>query len=274
MERAEANSPIADKDTPSVPISATYGVLTNPDVEKPVRNEANTYAHGKIVLHIHDATFVLLPGKTFGLVAPDVWSYPKSLTNEDAQDILTDLKKKLPDHIRLREAGEKLITTALLAGQDKEIAVPIWRLSSNASLAIEHLSENGLYNASKALDYLDSLVLEPYALFSFNQKVGQRTLESGFIEGTIFSGNGYAQDVGGGVCASSTIVHQAVAQLGLPILERHHHSLPVKYAETGKDATVYYGVLDYRFRNGEHHLLFEKIRTPERLGLRFWLAIH
>jgi hypothetical protein len=37
------------------------------------------------------------------------------------------------------------------------------------------------------------------------------------------------------------------------MVERHHHSRPVDYVPTGRDATVYWGVYDLKFRNSLKH---------------------
>ena len=47
----------------------------------------------------------------------------------------------------------------------------------------------------------------------------------------------------------STTLFNAVAKADLEIVERHNHSLTVRYVDKGKDATVNWGSQDFRFRN-------------------------
>lgn len=55
--------------------------------------------------------------------------------------------------------------------------------------------------------------------------------------------------IGGGICQTSSTLFNAVDQLGIRITERHHHSLNIGYVPTGRDATVSYGSLDFKFQN-------------------------
>jgi vancomycin resistance protein VanW len=55
--------------------------------------------------------------------------------------------------------------------------------------------------------------------------------------------------LGGGVCIVSTALYNAVLKAGYRIIERGHHSGPVRYADPGFDAAVAYSCLDMRFKN-------------------------
>lgn len=55
--------------------------------------------------------------------------------------------------------------------------------------------------------------------------------------------------IGGGICQTSSTLFNAVDQIPINYVERHHHSLDVGYVPKGRDATVSYGSLDFRFQN-------------------------
>ena len=55
--------------------------------------------------------------------------------------------------------------------------------------------------------------------------------------------------IGGGVCQVSTTIYMAALNAGLEITEHHNHSEPVAYASEGMDATVVFGVKDFKFKN-------------------------
>ena len=58
------------------------------------------------------------------------------------------------------------------------------------------------------------------------------------------------QAIGGGMCQVSTTLYNAVLGVpGLEVTERHSHDKPVNYVESGKDATISYGTLDFKFVN-------------------------
>ena len=113
----------------------------------------------------------------------------------------------------------------------------------------------GIHNTTYAAQLVNCTVTNPGEVFSFNKTVGPRTLSRGFVwsESIGWTGRGYARikDVGGGVCRTSTAIHQAVVKAGLTVLERHSHSIPVEYAASGDDAAVWYDTWDYKFRNNK-----------------------
>ena len=55
--------------------------------------------------------------------------------------------------------------------------------------------------------------------------------------------------LGGGICQVSSTLYDAVVYANLGIVERHNHMFQVAYVDTGKDATVVYGSLDFKFEN-------------------------
>nr|WP_239585578.1 VanW family protein [Lysinibacillus composti] len=85
--------------------------------------------------------------------------------------------------------------------------------------------------------------------FSFNTQVGPRTKERGYQPATEIINGEYVMGIGGGICQTSSTLYNAVDQLGVQFVERHHHSLSVGYVPKGRDATVSYGSLDFRFQN-------------------------
>lgn len=75
-------------------------------------------------------------------------------------------------------------------------------------------------------------------------------------------------DDGGGICQDSSTLYHAVRQAQLQVLERNTHSLPVTYVPKGQDATVAYGLLDFRFRNTTRGYVYLDVRMGSN-----WLRI-
>lgn len=102
---------------------------------------------------------------------------------------------------------------------------------------------------------INGIIINPGEMFSFNDIVGPRTVSRGFAEGlSISQKNGeyvYVRDIGGGICRTSTNLHQAVQKAGMEVKERHDHVIPVDYAEKGQDAALIYGKQDYKFKNNK-----------------------
>ncbi|MZP30927.1 hypothetical protein GTO91_14505 [Heliobacterium undosum] len=233
---------------------------------------------GTITLYIGEETFAFLPNKEIAAVDVNNWTYIPSKDPKEARVAAVRFADSLPSHIRLREGAVNMITDALTAATDTEVAVPSWRLASDVLLSMAHVSVAGGQNASVALDHIDGLVLQPREVFSFNKAVGPREAHNGFGPGKVLVGTRYITEMGGGVCFSSTIVHQAVVhadeQSGLKVIERHRHTRQAPYVEPGGDATVYYGAMDYKFRNGDYMIAIEKQKTDDGMGLRFWRAVN
>ncbi len=104
-------------------------------------------------------------------------------------------------------------------------------------------------NIEVASSRLNGLVLQPGAVVSFNQLVGARTAENGFLRaGEIFRGE-MIEGVGGGTCQVASTLHAAVMFAGLDVVERLPHSRPSAYIPMGLDATVVFPAVDFKFRN-------------------------
>ena len=60
---------------------------------------------------------------------------------------------------------------------------------------------------------------------------------------------GVENGLGGGICQISSTLYNTVLFANLGIVERHQHSFTTSYVDPGRDATVVYGVLDFKFKN-------------------------
>lgn len=109
------------------------------------------------------------------------------------------------------------------------------------------------HNLRLAVGKINETVLHPGEEFSFNRIVGERGIEAGYREAPIFVDGEVRPSTGGGICQIATTTYNAALLANLTMVERHHHSRPVDYAPTGRDATVYWGQYDLRFRNSLQH---------------------
>ncbi len=108
---------------------------------------------------------------------------------------------------------------------------------------------NRTENIRLAAKALDGKLLAPGERFSFNKSVGERVAEAGYKEALIIEGNTFTPGLGGGVCQVSSTLYNVVLLAELEINERHRHSLPVNYVPPGRDATVSFPILDFKFTN-------------------------
>jgi vancomycin resistance protein VanW len=105
------------------------------------------------------------------------------------------------------------------------------------------------HNLVLAARSMDGIVVKPGREFSYNDTVGPRVLTRGFREAPIFVRGKMEPGVGGGICQVSSTLYNAVLLAGLKVVERAPHSRTVPYVSAGRDATVAYGLRDFRFEN-------------------------
>ena len=96
----------------------------------------------------------------------------------------------------------------------------------------------------------------PDEIFSFNGATGERTSAKGYKEAPAISGGQSKDEVGGGVCQTSSTLFNAVARADLEIIERNPHAWPSSYIEKGFDATVNWPGLDFKFKNNTQYPIF------------------
>lgn len=117
--------------------------------------------------------------------------------------------------------------------------------------------ENRCSNVRLAASKVNGTVLWPGEEFSFNQVVGERTAEKGFLPAPAYAGYEDIKDeLGGGVCQVSTGIYAAALYAFLEIKSHTSHLYPPNYIQLGTDATVTIPegggrTIDFRFRNNK-----------------------
>lgn len=160
------------------------------------------------------------------------------------------------------ELVEKVIAASDTGG---EILLPIYETESDYE--VEDLSTLGEVKIASFTTYfntaeagrnknielsakaLNNVIVGNGDYFSFNTMVGRRSEERGYQPAREIINGELVMGIGGGICQTSSTLFNAVDKLPLTVVERHHHSLDVGYVPKGRDATVSYGTLDFRFQN-------------------------
>ena len=91
--------------------------------------------------------------------------------------------------------------------------------------------------------------MESGKTLSFNNIVGARVKERGFLPAKIIEKGEFVEGVGGGVCQVSTTLYNAALLSGLEIEEYHPHSLAVSYVPPSRDAMVSGTYFDLKISN-------------------------
>ena len=110
-------------------------------------------------------------------------------------------------------------------------------------------SNDRAFNIQLACSKIHGYVLAPGEEFSYNDVVGPRTVEAGFRMANVYVGNTVQPGIGGGICQVSSTMFNAAVLADLDITQRLNHTLPVSYVPMGRDATVSYGSIDFKFKN-------------------------
>ena len=129
-------------------------------------------------------------------------------------------------------------------------AEPVETTLFEFSTQIKTKSSNRLTNIQLTCSSLNGATVDNGAEFSFCNTVGKASSDRGFKDADVIINKRVVQAIGGGMCQVSSTLYNTV--LGIPnleVTERHSHDKPVNYVESGKDATISYGSLDFKFVN-------------------------
>ena len=104
-------------------------------------------------------------------------------------------------------------------------------------------------NLVLACKKLNGKVIMPGETFSYNAALGPRTYAAGYRNGKIYENGQVVDGLGGGICQISSTLYNAALMSDMEIVERRNHQFVTSYVDKGRDATVVYGLTDFRFKN-------------------------
>lgn len=118
--------------------------------------------------------------------------------------------------------------------------------------------ENRRSNLELATSKIDGMIMYPGDEFSYNEVVGQRTEEAGFLPAPAYVDGDVKDEIGGGACQVSSTLYAATLFSFLETVERECHYFPVNYMQMGTDATVTIPEgggrsIDFKFRNSRNY---------------------
>ena len=152
-------------------------------------------------------------------------------------------------------------------------------LVSEQSTYFAGSSAERISNIKVASARFHGVLVPPNAVFSFDEYLGDVSLDSGFAEALIIYGGRTIRGVGGGVCQVSTTLFRAAYFGGYPIVERNSHAYRVGYYERGApgqwsgpglDATVFAPLVDFKFQNDSPHWLLMEVYVNPAAGRMTW----
>jgi len=162
---------------------------------------------------------------------------------DSVDDVKAQIEREKKDEYNVALKYTRADVTVNDLGQDAfpdELGSFVTKYSNNA---------NRTTNLRLASNKINGTVIMPGDTFSYNKIVGERTIAAGYKNASVFENGRIVDGLGGGICQVSTTLYNAVLYANLQIVERTNHMFLAGYADGGRDATVAYGSLDFRFKN-------------------------
>ena len=127
----------------------------------------------------------------------------------------------------------------------------ITELVGTATTNFKGSPTNRRFNLGYGAKLLNGLLIQPGEEFSLVKALGKIDGAHGWKPELVIKGSKITPEFGGGLCQVATTLFRTALNTGLPIVERHNHSLRISYYEppVGLDATIYEPKPDLRFTN-------------------------
>lgn len=218
-------------------LSKTLSTERNIDIKEEKAKEIDIeYIYNEIHTEPQDAYIIDEP---FEIVV-DKDGIDFAISMEEAKAILQEEKEEYIIPLKVTKANKTVADLGERAFPD---------LLASYTTRYDAGNVNRSTNLSTACKKINNYVLQPGETFSYNQTLGKRTVENGFREAHIFTSSGVEDGMGGGICQISSTLYNTVVLSNLDIVERHNHMYDPEYVDQGRDATVSYGSLDFKFKN-------------------------
>jgi vancomycin resistance protein YoaR len=126
-------------------------------------------------------------------------------------------------------------------------------------------------NLRKAAEIVTGMLVRPGETFSLDQALGHRSLETGwFNAGVVVSG--VSQDgIGGGLSQFSTTLYNAAHLAGMVDVEHQPHANYFSRYPTGREATLWEGQIDNKFKNDTPYGVV--LRAGVTDSLKVWVEL-
>ena len=182
-------------------------------------------------------------------VHPHVNGVDFKVSIEEAKKILEEDKEEYTIPLKITVA-EKTISDLGEEAFPDELA--------SYSTIYDPSNKNRSNNIEISTEKIDGTIVLPGETFSYNQTVGERTIAEGYKEAGAYAGGKVVQDVGGGICQTSSTLYNAALLANLEIVDRSNHMFLTSYVLASQDATVAWGSIDFQFKNNRTYPIIIK----------------
>ena len=189
-------------------------------------------------------------------VHPSIDGVDFAISLEEAEKILSEEKEEYTIPLKITKPEKTLTDLGEEAFPEK---------LSTYTTRYDPSNLNRSNNLSISAEKIDGTILLPGETFSYNQTVGERTIAEGYKEAGAYAGGRVVQDVGGGICQTSSTLYNAALLANLEIVDRSNHQFLTSYVSEGRDATVSWGTIDFQFKNNRTYPI--KIEASAKNGV-------
>jgi vancomycin resistance protein YoaR len=124
-------------------------------------------------------------------------------------------------------------------------------------------------NIKRVAEQVNGATVKPGETFSLNGFTGPRDAGQGYVEAGIIEDGVPARGVGGGISQFATTLYNATYFAGLDEVEHKEHSYSISRYPAGREATVFEGAIDLKFRNdGDTPVLIRTVWTPSSIKVQ------
>ena len=266
----------------------TDPAITADIVKKVAGGDAEVAVSGPITLHGRDAEGVIPPDRMGEVVTfvPDGKNLRGEVNGEVARNILAEgigksekpkkNAKITPSGVEPHEDGVRVDWDLALKDLDKRILTKGERefdavyIDEPATFTTEQ-AENATFdevvgefttggfsaasgvNIRRTAEIVNGAVVEPGDVFSLNEWTGPRGTAQGFVESGIILNGRADTAVGGGISQFATTLYNASYFAGMEDVAHTPHSYYISRYPAGREATVFEGAIDLKFRNTSPH---------------------
>lgn len=230
--------------------------VTEADLEQPIREVLSSEADGAVYV---DAA--ILPAQT--LSAQDIHDAVAGSMKNAGYDAATDSITPEQAGAEFDVAEAQSLLDAASPGETVEIPADIQQPHVTAAELKDvlfrdvlgqcrtHVSGTSarINNVKLSAAACNGVALNTGDVFSYNATTGQRTTAKGYQAAPAYVGGETVDEVGGGVCQTSSTIYYACLRANLEITERYAHRYVPAYIDWGMDATVSWGGPNYKFTN-------------------------
>ncbi|GAA1482064.1 VanW family protein [Gordonia sinesedis] len=126
-------------------------------------------------------------------------------------------------------------------------------------------------NIRLVAEEVDGAVVLPGETFSLNGYTGPRGAAQGYVTSTVIDEGRAEKAIGGGISQFATTLYNAEYFAGLEDVEHTEHSYYISRYPEAREATVYEGAIDLKFRNNtKYGIYIETGWTPSSVTVRMW----